>query len=250
MNSSSSLPFGLDLDTQLSGNNQLVAGTAAAAAIGLLWYLLKTDKNAVKRISGLPFIGQWAFFTRRHDFIKEGFESLPQETSFGFNILKHQVVALRGEQARKLFFERKDLSFSEGYRLLFGAVPTVKDIVPEETSKNEDENVSFLLRRLSSFLRMDRLADLTPSFMSDIERNTINWENSGKFDPFDVIYSIVFQLTIRAFGAREIADSVEKCKELERIYWRVEMGSTPTSVLLPWLPSDARKQKVAATGEM
>jgi hypothetical protein len=64
MNSSSSLPFGLDLDTQLSGNNQLVAGTAAAAAIGLLWYLLKTDKNAVKRISGLPFIGQWAFFTR------------------------------------------------------------------------------------------------------------------------------------------------------------------------------------------
>jgi sterol 14-demethylase len=86
--------------------------------------------------------------------------------------------------------------------------------------------------------------------MSDIERNTVNWGTSGKFDPFDVIYSIVFQLTIRAVGAREIADSVEKCKELERMYWRVETGTTPTSVLLPWLPSDARKRKVAATGEM
>ncbi|CCO32823.1 hypothetical protein BN14_06886 [Rhizoctonia solani AG-1 IB] len=97
---------------------------------------------------------------------------------------------------------------------------------------------------------MDRLADLTPHFMSDIERNTVNWGTSGKFDPFDVIYSIVFQLTIRAVGAREIADSVEKCKELERMYWRVETGTTPTSVLLPWLPSDARKRKVAATGEI
>ncbi|CAE6539668.1 unnamed protein product, partial [Rhizoctonia solani] len=57
-------------------------------------------------------------------------------------------------------------------------------------------------------------------------------------------------LTIRAAGAREIADSVEKCKEVERLYWRVEKGSTPTSVLFPWLPSEARKNKVAATGEI
>jgi hypothetical protein len=64
MNSSSSLPFGLNMDTQLQGNNQLFAGTAAAATIGLLWYLLKTDKNAVKHISGWPLIGQWDFFTR------------------------------------------------------------------------------------------------------------------------------------------------------------------------------------------
>ncbi|CAE6440153.1 unnamed protein product [Rhizoctonia solani] len=250
MNSSSSFPFGLNLDTQLTGNNQLVAGSAAAATLGLIWYLLKADSSAVKHIAGWPLIGQWAFFTRRHDFLKEGFKSLPDETSFGFNILQHQVVALRGEQARKVFFDKKDLSFSEGYTLLFGGVPSVKDIVPDEIDKNDQENLSFFLRRLSSLLRMDRLADLTPSFMSDIERNTVNWGNTGKFDPFDVIYSIVFQLTIRAAGAREIADSVEKCKELERLYWRVEMGSTPTSVLFPWLPSDARKRKVAATGEI
>lgn len=86
--------------------------------------------------------------------------------------------------------------------------------------------------------------------MSDIERNMHSWGESGQFDPFDMMYSIVFQLTIRTTGAREIADSVEKCKELEKLYWRVEKGSTPTSLLLPWLPSDARKRKLAATGEM
>lgn len=86
--------------------------------------------------------------------------------------------------------------------------------------------------------------------MSDIERNMNAWGQSGKFDPFDVMYSIVFQLTIRAAGAREIAESVQKCKEMEKLYWQVEMGTTPTSVLLPWLPSAARKKKIAATGEM
>ncbi|CAE6417808.1 unnamed protein product [Rhizoctonia solani] len=244
-------PFNLQFDSeQLSTNNQLVAGTAVAATAGLLWYLLKGDSSSIKQISGWPVIGQWAFFTRRYDFLKEGFESLPAESSFGFNILKHQVVALRGEEARKVFFDRKDLSFTEGYRLLFGGGPSVKDIVADEVEKNDQEQLSFFLRRLSPLLRMDRLADLTPSFMSDIERNMENWGEAGKFDPFDVIYSIVFQLTIRAAAAREIADSVEKCKEVERLYWRVEMGSTPTSVLFPWLPSEARKNKVAATGEM
>jgi hypothetical protein len=91
---------------------------------------------------------------------------------------------------------------------------------------------------------------VTPMFMSDLERNMVKWGESGKLDPFEDMYSMVFQLTIRAAGAREIADSVEKCKELERLYWRVEKGSTPASLLLPWLPSKARKNKVAATGEM
>jgi sterol 14-demethylase len=91
---------------------------------------------------------------------------------------------------------------------------------------------------------------VTPDLMSDIERNMKSWGETGKFDPFEVMYSTVFQLTIRAAGAREIADSVEKCKQLEELYWSVEKGNTAASLLFPWLPSKARKQKNAATGEM
>ncbi|KAH7338672.1 cytochrome P450 [Rhizoctonia solani] len=76
------------------------------------------------------------------------------------------------------------------------------------------------------------------------------WGEAGKFDPFEVIYSIVFQLTIRTGGAREIADSIEKCKKLEELYWKVEKGNTATTLLLPWLPSNARKQKLSATTEI
>ncbi|ELU35794.1 hypothetical protein AG1IA_10176 [Rhizoctonia solani AG-1 IA] len=91
---------------------------------------------------------------------------------------------------------------------------------------------------------------VTPELMSDIERNMKSWGDAGKFDPFEVMYSTVFQLTIRAAGAREIAESVEKCKQLEELYWKVEKGNTAASLLLPWLPSAARKQKVDSTTEM
>lgn len=144
----------------------------------------------------------------------------------------------------------------------------MEDAVTEYEDTQEKEGLSWFTRRLAPLLRMDRLGDcetqvpyvyhhalliraqVTPLFMSDLERNMVKWGDHGKFDPFEDIYSIVFQLTIRAAGCREIADSVEKCKALEKLYWQVEKGSTPTSVLLPWFPSSARKQRVAATTDM
>ncbi|KAJ1302512.1 hypothetical protein OPQ81_002831 [Rhizoctonia solani] len=241
MNSTSYDSFNLNIGTlpiefaSTLADNQLVVGSAAAAAAGLVWYLLKSDDTQVKRIRPLPFFGQWAFFTKRYDFIVDGFKKFPQESAFGFGILGHNVVALRGEEARKAFFSRGDLSFTQGYRLLFGGGPTTKDIVKKENDKNDQEQLSFFLRHLTPLLKIDRLAELTPDLI---------------FDPFEVMYSTVFQLTIRAAGAREIADSVERCKRLEELYWKVEKGNTAASLLLPWLPSSARKQKVASTAEI
>lgn len=78
----------------------------------------------------------------------------------------------------------------------------------------------------------------------------VKWGNTGKVDPFEDMYSMIFQVTIRAAGCKEIADSVEECKKLEALYWLIETGATPTSVLFPWFPSEGRKQRVAATKEM
>ena len=36
--------------------------------------------------------------------------------------MQHNVVALRGEEARKAYFDNKSLSFSEGYKVLMGGV--------------------------------------------------------------------------------------------------------------------------------
>lgn len=86
--------------------------------------------------------------------------------------------------------------------------------------------------------------------MTDLERNMINWGDQGQFDPFEDIYTMVFHLTIRAAGCREIADSVESCKKLEQLFWQIEKGATPVTVLFPWFPSKARRSRADATKEM
>ncbi|KAG9122554.1 hypothetical protein FRC07_001017, partial [Ceratobasidium sp. 392] len=183
-------------------------------------------------------------------FLLEGFRKLSNEPMFGFNVLQYKVVAMKGEAARKAFYDRKDLSFTEGYRLLFGGGPDIKDVVPDVKDKNDQEQSSWVMKRLTPLLRMERIAQLTPLFMSDLERNIIKWGDSGKFDPFEDMYTVVFQLTIRAGGCREIADSVEQCKRMEDLFWAIDEGATPVAVLFPWFPSDARRKKVKATAEV
>ena len=36
--------------------------------------------------------------------------------------MQHNVIALRGEEARKAYFDNKGLSFIEGYKVLLGGV--------------------------------------------------------------------------------------------------------------------------------
>ena len=36
--------------------------------------------------------------------------------------MQHNVVALRGEEARKAYFDNKGLSFTEGYKMFMGGV--------------------------------------------------------------------------------------------------------------------------------
>lgn len=42
------------------------------------------------------------------------------------NIYQHDVVAMRGDNARKLFFVEKGLGFLEGYMLLVGSVSDLR----------------------------------------------------------------------------------------------------------------------------
>ena len=39
--------------------------------------------------------------------------------------MQHNVIALRGEEARKAYFENKSLNHTEGYKVLMGGVRLV-----------------------------------------------------------------------------------------------------------------------------
>ena len=106
--------------------------------------ILKGEKGAIRKLGGFSIFTAWIFFTKRHDFIWENFGSDPSP-HFKFNVLhvlgllslyhwseadywrsmQHNVVVLRGEEARKAYFDNKDFNLAEGFKLLRGGVRLV-----------------------------------------------------------------------------------------------------------------------------
>ena len=46
---------------------------------------------------------------------------------------------------------------------------------------------------------------------------------------------------------RELATDLDAVTRLQKTYWTLEKSATPTSLLLPWLPSPAKRRKEVAT---
>jgi hypothetical protein len=61
-----------------------------------------------------PIIGALGFFTERWTFCKRASEQSPTG-NFSFHLGKHRIIGLSGEEARRVFFENKQLGLAEGY---------------------------------------------------------------------------------------------------------------------------------------
>lgn len=55
---------------------------------------------------------------------------------------------------------------------------------------------------------------------------------------------------MRAASCRELADDPKVVDRLATLYWTIESNTTPSSILLPWLPIAARKRRLNATSEL
>ena len=58
---------------------------------------------------------------------------------------------------------------------------------------------------------------------------------------------LVFQTTVRCLTCTEIADDPEIVARLRKLYDQVDRGTTPATVLFPWLPSPSMIMKARAT---
>ena len=109
-----------------SGDNRLVAGAVGVAAIiatTTVYYALRSrdDDHGFPKLRGVQLHHAWNFFQRRYDFLQSNFKRNLGKC-FCFNVLHHTVIALAGEDARRVFFSDRHLDFNEGYRILMGAV--------------------------------------------------------------------------------------------------------------------------------
>jgi len=114
------------LNSVVGEDNQLVAvavGVAAVLGATAAYRALGFDdkEHEFPKLRGIQLYHAWNFYQRRHDFLRLNFKRNLGK-SFSFNVLQHKVIALAGEDARKVFLSSPHLSFSEGYRILLGAV--------------------------------------------------------------------------------------------------------------------------------
>lgn len=60
---------------------------------------------------------------------------------------------------------------------------------------------------------------------------------TGVFDPFEDIYRIVYQLTMRTVGATEIAESPELLDRTLKCFEEMEGAASVARIAFPWLPT-------------
>jgi cytochrome P450 len=107
-------------------------------------------------------------------------------------------------------------------------------------------------RSITAMMQKDKFVTNLPLLVSDtlsrleavVSRNGGGRE--GAMDPFDDIYRIVYQLTMRTVGATEIAGSPELLATTLRLFEQIEQSNSPARIIFPWLPTPAHFKRMAA----
>ncbi|KAJ3517128.1 hypothetical protein NLJ89_g699 [Agrocybe chaxingu] len=235
---------------EAGGDLNILKSVSTLCLAFLVFYVyrlfLPSPKGSIRQLGGFPVATAWTFFSKRTDFILGHFKA-SAAPHFRFQVLQHQVVALRGEEARKAFFDTKSLNFTEGYKILFGAAPRLQDIA---INTHNGDDASWFNKHILTLLGKRRLTEMLPSLLEDVNVRMIGWGKKGRFDPFKNIYDLVFQMTVRMASCSELAKDRATLDELQKLYWQLEKSSTPTALLLPWFPGPAKKRKRTATKEL
>lgn len=185
-----------------------------------------------------PVTGPWGFWTERWDWYRRRRDQ-SKTGNFSFHAGPNTIVALAGEEGRKLFFESRELGFAEGYAVLFGGTPSTEKY---DSEKRAEEDVSnHFGRRLAALLKNDQFRRKLSTLTSDTQEaiEAIKNDPSGRTNPFESVYRLVFRLTIRIVGAHEIADNPALLEETLNLFEYIEASTTATSIILPKFPSPA-----------
>lgn len=88
--------------------------------------------------------------------------------------------------------------------------------------------------------------------MADVQASLVQLaaDPSGMTDPFQSIYRIVFQLTIRMVGCDDMAEDPELLEKTLGLYETIEKSATPMAIIFPWFPSPAIVKRTMAGGRL
>lgn len=139
------------------------------------------------------------------------------------------------------------------YAVMFTASPQVgKQNVPGQASQFSQwfsRTITKLMKK-ENFVRNLRLltTDTATALDAIVKRN--DGQKTGVFDPFDDLYHIVYQLTMRTVGATEIAESPELLARTLGLFEEVERNTSSTRIIFPWFPTIGYIRQTIAGGKL
>lgn len=219
-----------------------------------LFYSQRFPSNAPKLASeAWPIVGSHQFFTNRADFFDHQVAH-SRTGNFSFYAGDKPIIGLSGDYARKVFFENKSLGFAEGYAALLGGSPKVnrgnKPLGNQPNVDEEDGFSHYFTKRLVAMLKGPVLARSVPQLVTDLRGRLDELTTGHITDPFDSIYRVVFQLTMRTVACNEIAGDRAALDKTLQLFETIEATATPFSIMYNWLPVPARFKRTYAGAQL
>lgn len=235
----------------------LIAGASLAVLASLFLYLFQRPalpKNAPPIVQeSWPIVGAWNFFHQRWDFCQRAIAA-SHTGNFSFYAGEKPVIGITSEEGRRVFFENKGLSFGQGYSSMLGGSPEVKkDNNPlAERASDDDEFSQYFSKRIIAMMKGNQLGKGLPQMLKDVRAklDSLASDPKGLTDPFDSIYRIVFQLTMRTVACNEIASNLPLLEKTLKQYETIESTATAISIMFPWVPTPAKARRTFAGAKL
>ncbi|QIX02177.1 hypothetical protein AMS68_007694 [Peltaster fructicola] len=203
----------------------------------------------------VPILGAWRFFTERHTWFEK--EIAASSTgNFSYWVANKPVIGLSGLEGRRMFFDSKAMNFSEGYQALLAGAPPVKknptSILSNESVSDDSDFGAYFSRCLVAMLKGNQLAKGLPNMVKDVRARLDELASNPKHetDPFDSIYRVVYQLTMRTVACNEIASDDKLLKRSLHLYEEVENAASPWLIMFPWAPLYGKFKRTLAGAEL
>ncbi|KAI5365207.1 Putative cytochrome P450 [Septoria linicola] len=247
----------LSLDTATGHPYSLALGSFVVLASLVLYLFHKPTfpRNAPKLVDDtIPLIGALHFFTQRWDFWERA-RNRSTTGNFSFYAGQHPVVGVTGQkqEERKVFFEDKRLAFSEGYATLLAGAPEVKrDNKLLAENNNDSAFTIYFQKRLIALLKGNQLRNGLPQLLKDARMllNGLAAQPEKITDPFDSIYRMVFQFTMRTVACSEIADDQPLLAKVLGLFESIESCATHTGIMYPWVPLPSKMKRTIAGAQL
>jgi cytochrome P450 len=143
------------------------------------------------------------------------------------------------------------------YAALFAGSPEPpKDQSQDDDDGDDDDGVEMsgheFAKRLLGMLKKENLDNILQLLISDVQirLDDLAKDPKGMTDPFESIYGIVYQLTIRTVACNEIADNRALLDQTLDLYQQLEAASSPEVIIFPWLPSPSKLKRLWGGGKL